>query len=341
MRNGKFGCAVWGCGWVASGHINAYLKHPACEIVGLGSRSLSSVEAKQREVGLQCRVYDDFDQILNDPTVDIISICTPNNQHASEAIRAAQAGKHIFVEKPIAINADDIPVMLDAVASNHVHSLVAFILRFKPLVKLQRKLVSEGELGKVFMANVDYWFGRERKGWMKHKEQTGGAFILAGCHSVDMARFILDSDIVEVTAANAMVGDYYEYPPVETAQVKFANGALGVFTCSLVGDVPYTANLNILGEYGTIVNDQFYLRRFAGQKDFFTLDTGTKQSGDVYDHPFPEMVEHLVECIREDKESPHNLQSAVNSHLACIAICTSAQQNGRKIVIEGNRLLYP
>ena len=121
----------------------------------------------------------------------------PNNQHASEAIRAAQAGKHIFVEKPIAINADDILVMLDAVASNHVHSLVAFILRFKPLVKLQRKLVSEGELGKIFMANVDYWFGRERKGWMKHKEQTGGAFILAGCHSVDMARFILDSDIVK------------------------------------------------------------------------------------------------------------------------------------------------
>ncbi|HOG51918.1 MAG TPA: Gfo/Idh/MocA family oxidoreductase [Lentisphaeria bacterium] len=95
MRNGKYGCAVWGCGWVASGHINAYLKHPACEIVGLGSRSLASVEAKQREFGLQCRVYDDFDQILNDPAVDIVSICTPNNQHASEAIRAAGWQAHL------------------------------------------------------------------------------------------------------------------------------------------------------------------------------------------------------------------------------------------------------
>ncbi len=341
MRNGKYGCAVWGCGWVASGHINAYLKNPACDVVGLGSRTPASVAAKQREFGLQCRAYDDFEQILNDPAVDIVSICTPNNQHADEAVRAARAGKHLFVEKPIAIREDDIPAMLEATATSRVRSLVAFILRFKPLVKLQKKLVGDGELGQVFMANVDYWFGRERKGWMKHQEQTGGAFILAGCHSVDMARYILDSDIVEVTAASAMVGDYYEYPPVETAQVKFANGALGVFTCSLVGCNPYTANLSILGEHGTIVNDQFYLRRFTGQKEFFTLDTGTKKSGDVYDHPFPEMVDHLVECIREEKESPHNLQSAVNAHLACIAICQSARQGGRRIAIDGARLLCP
>ena len=207
MRNGKYGCAVWGCGWVASGHINAYLKNPACDVVGLGSRTPASVAAKQREFGLQCRAYDDFEQILNDPAVDIVSICTPNNQHADEAVRAARAGKHLFVEKPIAIREDDIPAMLEATATSRVRSLVAFILRFKPLVKLQKKLVGDGELGQVFMANVDYWFGRERKGWMKHQEQTGGAFILAGCHSVDMARYILDRDIVEVTAASAMVGD--------------------------------------------------------------------------------------------------------------------------------------
>lgn len=340
MINGKYGCAVWGCGWVASGHINAYLKNPFCEVVSIGSRNIDSVRAKQAEFGIQCRACTSFREILDDDKVDIVSICTPNYLHSEETVLAAKAGKHVFIEKPIAIREEDIPGMLSAVEESGVRSMVAFILRYNPLVKLQRKLVQEGELGKVFMANVDYWFGRERKGWMKHKEQTGGAFILAGCHSVDMARHIIGSDIVRVSAQSAMVGDYYEYPPVETAQVKFANGALGVFTCSLVGTNPYTANLSILGENGTIVNDRFYLKRFQGQADYFTLDTGVKKSGDVYAHPFPAMVDHFVECIREGKESPDNLRSAVNAHLACLAVHKSAEANGKPVKIQGNALSF-
>lgn len=340
MINGKYGCAVWGCGWVASGHINAYLKNPDCELVAIGSRRIESVRAKQNEFNIQCRAVTAFQDILDDDSIDIISLCTPNCQHAQETILAAKAGKHIFIEKPIAIREEDIPLMLQAVEDARVKTLVAFILRFNPLVQLQRRLVREGELGRVFMANVDYWFGRERKGWMKHAEQTGGAFILAGCHSVDMARHIIGADIVRVTGQSAMVGDYYEYPPLETAQVVFSNGALGVFTCSLVGTNPYTANLSILGENGTIVNDRFYLKRFTGQKDFFTLDTGVKKSGDVYDHPFPAMVAHFVNCIREGRESENNLRSAVNASLACLAIRKSAQANGRPVTIDGTALNF-
>ncbi len=340
MKNGKYGCAVWGCGWVASGHINAYLKHPDCQVVAIGSRRMESIRAKQAEFGLDCRAYTDFSQILNDDEIDIVSICTPNCQHAQEAMLAAAAGKHVFIEKPIAIEEQDIPKMVAAIEATKVHTLVAFILRFNPLVNLQRRLIADGELGNIFMTNVDYWFGRERKGWMKHKEQTGGAFILAGCHSVDMARYIIGSDIERVSAQSAMVGNYYEYPPVETAQVRFANGALGVFTCSLVGTNPYTANISILGEKGTIVNDRFYLKRFQGQADFFTLDTGMKKSGDVYDHPFPAMVAHFVECIKEDKESPTKLRSAITSNLPALAVRQSAEADGKPVFIKGMELSF-
>ena len=174
MKNGKFGCAVWGCGWVASGHINAYLKHPACEVVTLGSRRLESVQAKQAEFGLNCHATTDFNDILNDDNIDIVSICTPNCQHAEEAILAMKAGKHVFLEKPIAICEEDIPRLVETAESSHVHTLVAFILRFNPLVQLQKRLVAEGELGKVFMANTDYWFGRERKGTNWRRVHSGG-----------------------------------------------------------------------------------------------------------------------------------------------------------------------
>lgn len=336
MRNGKYGCAVWGCGWVSSGHINAYLRNPSCEVVALGSRSPESVASKRREFGLgeeQCRTAATFQELLDDDRVDIISICTPNSQHAEEAILAARAGKHIFLEKPIAIEESDIPRLVSAVEESGVRSIVGLILRFSPLVQMQRRLVQDGELGRVFLANVDYWFGRERKGWMKHRAQTGGAFLLGGCHSVDMVRYVLDSDIVRVSAQSVRVGDYYEYPPVETAQVQFANGALGVFSCSLVGTNPYTANMSILGEKGTIMNDRFYLKRFQGQKSFFRVDTGEGSTGDIYDHPFPAMVDHFVECIREGRESPHNIRSAINAHLACLAVRKSAENDGAPIYL--------
>ncbi len=333
LKNGKFGCAVWGCGWVASGHINAYLKNPYCQVVALGSRRLESIQAKQAEFGVETRAYTDFQQLLDDDEIDIISLCTPNNQHAEETIRALAAGKHVFVDKPIAILEEDIPRLIATTEAAKTHTQVGFVQRFNPRVLLQKKLVQEGELGRVFMVNADYWFGRERKGWMKHQAQTGCAFILGGCHSVDMARFVLGSDIRRVSAQGIMVGDYYEYPPVQTAQVQFDNGAIGVFTCSLVGTNPFTTNLTLLGENGTIVNDKFFLKRFEGQKDYFTLDTGASKSGDVYSHPFPALVNQFVQCIQEDRESPNNIRSAVNAHLACIGIQKSAENGGKAVTI--------
>ena len=337
MKDGKFGCAVWGCGRVASGHIRAYLLNPSCEMVALGSRTKESVAKKQKEFSLDTRIYTDFESLLNDDRIDIVSICTPNFLHAKETIAAARAGKHIFIEKPVAISSEELRAAVNAVKDAGVRSMVGFVLRFHKLFQLQRKLVQEGELGRVFLLNVDYWYGRERPGWMRETAKTGGAFILAGCHSVDSARFILDSDIVSVRGASAQVGEHYEYPPVETAQVRFANGAIGVFSCALEGCSPYTANTHILGEKGTIINDRFFLKRFTGQADYFTLDVGVEKTGDIYAHPFPAMVDEFITCIQEQRESPHNLASAVNAHEACFAITKSAERGGEEIAIQSPR----
>ena len=332
MRNGKFGCALWGCGWVASGHIAAYLKNPDCEFIGLGSRNSSSVQAKIAEFGLHnTAVYNSFEELLNDSRVDIVSICTPNDLHATEAIQAARAGKQIFLEKPAAITPESLDELTAAVKEYNTKSVMGLVLRFNPLSILQKRLIADGELGQILLANVDYWFGRERNGWMREGKRSGGAFILGGCHSVDIARYILSSDIVAVRGDSVSHGDWYDYPAVETAQVRFANGAKGVFSCSLTGFVPYTANTHIIGEKGTILNDRFYLERFREQKEFFSIDTGVKKSGNVYDHPFPALIAHFIECLKADRDSEHNIASAVNSHKACFAITESARNNGEWI----------
>ena len=335
MYQGKYGCAIWGCGWVASGHIAAYLKHPDCKLIGLGSRREESAQAKIQEFGLSdVTLYRSFEEILNDSRVDVVSICTPNDLHAEEAILAAKAGKQIFLEKPAAVSEEQLDRLTATLEEYHTKSVMGLVLRFNPLSQMQKRLIADGELGKVFMTNVDYWFGRDRGGWMREGKRTGGAFILGGCHSVDLARFLLGSDIAAVRGDSLQVGDWYDYPSVETAQVRFANGAKGVFSCSLTGFVPYTANIHIIGEDGTILNDRFFLRRFKEQKEFFTVDTGVKKTGDVYGHPFPAIVDHFITCLKEDRDSEHNVASAVNSHKACFAICRSAANGGDWIELK-------
>ena len=332
MHNGKYGCALWGCGWVASGHIAAYLRNQDCEFIGLGSRRKERALAKVAEFGLNnITIYNSFEEILSDNRVDVVSICTPNDLHAEEAILAAKAGKQIFLEKPAAVSEEQLDRLTAVISEYKTKTVMGLVLRFNPLSLMQKRLISEGELGQVLLANVDYWFGRDRGGWMREGKRSGGAFVLGGCHSVDLASFLLGSPITAVRGDALKVGDWYDYPPVETAQVQFANGAKGVFSCSLTGFVPYTANTHIIGEDGTILNDQFYLRRFKEQKEFFKIDTGVKKTGDVYGHPFPQIVDHFISCLKEDRDSEHNVASAVNSHKACFAICRSAAGNGEWI----------
>ena len=332
MHNGKFGCALWGCGWVASGHIAAYLKNPDCRFIGLGSRRKESAQAKIAEFALHdVTLYNSFEEILNDPRVDIVSICTPNDLHAEEAILAAKAGKQIFLEKPAAISEEQLDRLTATIEEYHTKTVMGLVLRFNPLSRMQRRLIGEGELGKILLTNVDYWFGRERGSWMREGKRTGGAFVLGGCHSVDLAGFLLNSKIAAVRGTALQAGDWYDYPPVETAQVRFANGAVGVFSCSLAGFTPYTANIHIIGEEGTILNDRFFLKRFREQQSFFQVDTGVKKTGDVYGHPFPQIVDHFISCLKEDRDSEHNVASAVNSHKACFAICRSAATDGNWI----------
>ena len=332
MHNGKYGCALWGCGWVASGHIAAYLKNKDCEFIGLGSRRKKSALAKVAEFGLNnITIYNSFEEILSDSRVDVVSICTPNDLHAEEAILAAKAGKQIFLEKPAAVSEEQLDRLTAVISEYKTKTVMGLVLRFNPLSLMQKRLIAEGELGQVLLANVDYWFGRDRCGWMREGKRSGGAFVLGGCHSVDLASFLLGSPISAVRGDALQVGDWYDFPPVETAQVQFANGAKGVFSCSLTGFVPYTANTHIIGEDGTILNDQFYLRRFKEQKEFFKIDTGVKKTGDVYGHPFPQIVDHFISCLKEDRDSEHNVASAVNSHKACFAICRSASDNGEWI----------
>src|SRR5688500_2904744 len=118
--NEKIGIAIQGAGTVSSGHLRAYLNDPRCEVVAIGSRTKEGAAAKAREVGLdpaRLALYDSVDELVADSRVDALSICTPHTRHAIDVIAAAGAGKHLLVEKPIAMNRDEVAAMDAAVSA--------------------------------------------------------------------------------------------------------------------------------------------------------------------------------------------------------------------------------
>src|SRR2546428_454511 len=221
--NGKrvLGVAIQGAGNVSTEHIRAYQRNPHTEVVAIGSRRQEGARAKAAQMGLDCAIYTDYEALLAHPGVDLVSICTPHDRHAIETIGAARAGKHLLIEKPVAINPRDLRVM-------------------------------------------------------------GG-------------------DVVEVTAP-APADEGKDRPARSTiALVRFANGGVGKVAGSSRQKMPYVFNIELYGEAGSVRNNRVYSDLFPGQTDFVEIPTVLPDSGDVAHHPFPEEIDHLVDCILNDR----------------------------------------
>jgi predicted dehydrogenase len=332
--DGKLGVAIQGAGWVSSEHIRAYVRNPHAEVVAIGSRTLDGARAKRDQFGLNCEVYDDYDRLLADPRVDVVSICTPPERHPIEAIRGAEVGKHLLIEKPVATNEEDLYAMRDAVRKAKVKTLVGFVLRWNPMFNTIKSLIANGALGQVFMAEVDYWHGRTINyaslANRARRVPTMSTFLGGGCHAVDAARYFMESDVVEVSAYNAQVDQGVAVPLNTIAIVRFANGAMGKISASSELRSPYIFNVELLGDKGTIRNNLVYSDLFPGQTDYATIPTVLPSSGDVAHHPFQGEIDHFVDCILNDVESHANLEDAVNTHEVCFAAERSAAE-GRPV----------
>ena len=103
--NGKIGIAIQGAGTVSSGHLRAYPRNPHCDVVAIGSRTKKAPPPRRGKLGSirLIALYDSIDDLVADPRVDAMSICTPHQRHSADTVAAANAGKHILVEKPIAL----------------------------------------------------------------------------------------------------------------------------------------------------------------------------------------------------------------------------------------------
>jgi len=324
---GIYGVGIWGAGWVAGGHLAGYLAQPECRIAAIGSRRLESARSLAERFKLDCPLYTDYSAFLAQSGLDVVSICTPHYLHPSNTIEAARAGKHIFVEKPIALTLADLYAMRDAVRRAGVRTAVGFVVRWTPLAARFRQMIIDGDLGQVFMLDVDYWHSRRRPESYRRRATGGTALLLGGCHAIDAARFLLGADPVEVTARSVQVSgppnDAYEFDCVEACLVRYSSGAVGRISAVVKGHLPYQFNIDILGDRGTVRNNRVFLQGDSEAEGFRRLTEPGPDSGDVGHHPFGGLIRHFIDCITSGQETTISVENAILTHEFCFAALLS------------------
>jgi predicted dehydrogenase len=336
----KLGVGIRGAGQVSYEHAKAIRNNPRLSLAGVCSRSLDSAQNLARAFNPEAKVYAHYEDLLADSSVDVVSICMPNYLHAKEAILALRAKKHLILEKPTAVNREELEALRRAAHKAETRTVVSFVARWHPMIKNLRSLLDRKALGHIYYAEADYWHGIKPTfasyPWIRRKEFAGGAMITGGCHAADLARYLKGEEIAEVFAYHCRNRDDFDYFTTLVAAVKFRDGAVGKLSASLDGlHFPYQLNIDLLGTEGAIRDNRVYSKGlFPVQTDWITLASPTPNSGAVTHHPFQEEIDNLVANIYEDVPVLSDVLDACNSVEVVIAIEESAA-TGKPVAVTG------
>ena len=333
----RLGVGIIGCGAVAEEYVKAFQKDQRSEIRALVSRNRANAERYRDRHDLDCAIETDAVEMLRRKDTDIVVVCTPHNQHTKYAVAAAEAGKHIIIEKPVAITLEDMRKQQQAVKKAGVKTLVSFVLHWNPLLMTIDRLITQGVFGNIFMVEVDYmhriWMTAEQK-WYASREHSGTAILTGGCHAIDALRWFARSEARQVCAYQVKTGNPIEYPGTISVNVEFENGKIGRSTTTFDAQMPYRFNIGVYGAEGTIRNNEIFAPKlFPGQTDFMKIPCILPDSADVAHHPFEGEVSHLLDCIIEDKRPYPDLEDAAQTHAVCFAADLSAE-SGRPVTIR-------
>jgi len=233
------GVAVVGFGWMGRVHTQAYARVPhhyphlplRPELVAVAEDVPGRAEEAAAQFGFASATRD-WRAIAADPRVQAVSITAPNFLHREIGVAMAEAGKHIWIEKPVGLTAEDARTVADAAARTGVHSAVGFNYRNAPAVERARELIASGEIGTVTHVRIrlfsDYAAHPQGALTWRYERERGGSGVLGdlASHGADLARFLL-GDITALTADTAVFVPERARPTGATAGHTLATGELG------------------------------------------------------------------------------------------------------------------
>jgi 1,5-anhydro-D-fructose reductase (1,5-anhydro-D-mannitol-forming) len=279
------------------------------------------------------RALTSFEDLLIDPGVDAVYIATPNALHAAEVVAAAQAGKHVMCDKPLALNVADAERAVAACEQAGVRLGITFQTRFHDNFDRFREIVQDGTLGDIRVAQVEMSAGRTLlKGWRTDPALAGlGTINNIGVHAFDLLRYIFGAEVQEVTT---MTGHEEGLVPETLALVllRFTNGALGYVNVNQSVAFPQ-ADITVYGTKGRVVGRACTRMNMEGTLTVTTEDGETIIETASF-HAYRNAVMAFEEAVEEGREpSPSGLDGLRSARLT--AAIADSLSTGRTVAVPG------
>jgi xylose dehydrogenase (NAD/NADP) len=232
------------------------------ELLAVASRDQAKAQAFASRWDIP-RAYGSYEALLADPDVNAVYIPLPNTLHREWAIRAAQAGKHILCEKPLALSVADVDAMAQAAADHHVVLVEAFMYRMHPQMARLQKLIADGMIGAVKL--IKAWFSftlKDERNIRLIKEVGGGSLWDVGCYPVSFLQAVAGADPVEVMGWQRLDAKGLEIG--YAGQLAFASGIVAQIECGF--DLPSRRGAEVIGELGAAYLSNPWIPDSPGQE---------------------------------------------------------------------------
>jgi len=240
MYMSKIKVAVFGCGAIAERrHIPEYAANENVELVAFADPIVERAEKMAETYG--GKAYSSYEELLANETVDAVSVCTPNYLHAPMAIAAANAGKHVLVEKPMAVSTEEGEQMIEAAKKNGVYLMVGHNQRLMPPHVKAKEILDSGKLGKVLNFRTSFghpgpeaWSVDGAESWFFRKEEAiMGAMGDLGVHKSDFIRYLLNDEVSEVAGfISTLHKEGTKVDDNATCLLRMKSGAIGTLVAS-------------------------------------------------------------------------------------------------------------
>jgi UDP-N-acetyl-2-amino-2-deoxyglucuronate dehydrogenase len=314
------GLAIVGVGVAARYHAQAIARTPDARLVAVCRSDAGGAAAAAAEFGVPCETS--VETLLARPDVDAVVLCTPSGLHAVQAVAAAHAGKHVLVEKPMALTLGDADAMIGACAAADVRLGVVFQRRTEPAHQALHKAVAAGDLGALVLGTVRVPYFRSpayyasaawRGTWAG---DGGGALMNQGIHLVDLLLWLM-GDVEEVHAYAATRTHAIETEDCLSATLRFTSGALGSIVATTAAAPGFPHALEVYGTRGGVqVADQAH----AGA-------TGLELTGHAH------IVADFAEAVRDGRAPMVDGREGRGS-LAVVLAAYESARTGRPVRVD-------
>lgn len=303
----KIKVGIIGVGRIGKVHTLSILNYmPEVEIKAISDINFEGAKEWANQNGI-LHAYQDYKEILNDPEIDAVLICSSTDTHSTISVEAAKAGKHIFCEKPVDLTIAKVEAVIDAAREANVKLQIGFNRRFDHNFKKVRDLIKDGTLGEIQILKITSRDPEPPSA--EYAAASGGMFMDMTIHDFDMARFMMGSEPTEVYVAAACLVDpaIGEAGDVDTAviTIRFENGGICVIDNSRKAVYGYDQRVEAFGSKGKaeIENDAPSTAKWS-TKDGVYKEKPKYFFLERYMDSFAEEMKQFIAAIINDTETP-------------------------------------